>query len=299
MDIYTSQGCRMGDEDERKLVKMYTDARTDEIMGESGAKERASHHESLEQSCKMYMSECVGYMIGSGTSLNTMLYFSNSDSVMKRCLEKICADFCFSDIPLSNRIKVTFTSDGFFIKSDGEAYDFNHAIAAVFNNAQYIGLKKGFLASGAPQAHRYILRNNGLEYVNDGECDTIVCGENLLQFLICRDRGFCILALLCIMAVRGKRLSEIMEELPRFSVYTDMYAGEKSRAASMERLCTLYGMGERSMSGVTVKLSQGNVTVIPDRIRGFKLISEAASMEAAKEICERIGKAVVSEKGEY
>ena len=66
----------------------------------------------------------------------------------------------------------------------------------------------------------------------------------------------------------------------------------------MERLCRLYGIGDRHGSGVTVKLSDGNVTVIPHRIRGFRIISEAQSMETAKELCSRIADAILKEDGE-
>ena len=38
--------------------------------------------------------------------------------------------------------------------------------------------------------------------------------------------------------------------------------------------------------GVRIFLSGGSVTVIPKKLHGFRIISEAVAAEAAKELCE-------------
>ena len=61
----------------------------------------------------------------------------------------------------------------------------------------------------------------------------------------------------------------------------------------MERLSVLYRNAKNSeYGGINLCLSGGNVTVIPNRAKGFKIVAEAVSMEAAKELCFKVGKAI-------
>ena len=58
----------------------------------------------------------------------------------------------------------------------------------------------------------------------------------------------------------------------------------------MQRLAKLSGAENEacgsSREGIKIIMSNGSITVIPKKLYGFKVISEARSMEAAKELCE-------------
>ena len=58
----------------------------------------------------------------------------------------------------------------------------------------------------------------------------------------------------------------------------------------MHRLSGLAGNPSGSKAsdrdGIRITLSGGSVTVIPKKVHGFKIISEAVAAEAAKELCE-------------
>ena len=56
----------------------------------------------------------------------------------------------------------------------------------------------------------------------------------------------------------------------------------------MEKLSGAYSCDSYDRDGVKLKLAQGTVTVIPSRIAGFKIVSEAANAETARELCLKI-----------
>ena len=65
----------------------------------------------------------------------------------------------------------------------------------------------------------------------------------------------------------------------------------------MEKLSKLYRDSKNdSDEGIRLSLADGTVTVVPSRVSGFKLIAEASSMEAAKELCIKVGRAIRNEE---
>ena len=107
------------------------------------------------------------------------------------------------------------------------------------------------------------------------------------------DGVVCALTFLALMQMSGENIQEMLLKIPPFEIYTDDYVADVNRAATIEKLSGLYrDSKDDSGDGICLKLADGNVTVIPNRAKGFKIVAEAHSMEAAKELCEKIGKAI-------
>ncbi len=94
-----------------------------------------------------------------------------------------------------------------------------------------------------------------------------------------------------------KSASELLQTIPGFEIYIDEFAGEKNRASVMEKLYKLDSTSSSSnvYGGVKLKLANGTVTVIPGRVSGFKIISEAQNAQAAKELCGKIQDIIAKE----
>ena len=246
----------------------------------------------VEQIYELVLKTAVEKMLGNTRCICKNIGFYAACEKGK-CLEKVMGDFCINDEKYSvEKTMVTFGENGYVIKGEKAQADENHTLASVLDNFESLGLEKAYIDEESPDILSYILRKNGTAFgyiEHDGRMDMM---KNTLEMLVCRDMNFCVAALLCIMSVKGKSFSTIMKELVEFEIFTDELIGCSDRAASMGKLCKLYGIGDRKGDGVTVRLADGNVTVIPDRVRGFKIISEAVNMETAKELCGRISKIV-------
>ncbi len=85
-------------------------------------------------------------------------------------------------------------------------------------------------------------------------------------------------------------MNALTKELPTFAVCTHCVEGNPNRAGVMQQL-SKHTMRERGgrvaenvHDGVCLEFETGRVTIIPGKVSGFRVISEAFSMEAAEEL---------------
>lgn len=103
-----------------------------------------------------------------------------------------------------------------------------------------------------------------------------------------------ILQILCILKSEKKDLIRLFKELPPFTVNikeisTEESGGEK-RASVMKELYKDFSdyINLSNDDGINLIFENGNVTVVPRRTGGFKIITEAINTECAKEIAGMI-----------
>ena len=86
-------------------------------------------------------------------------------------------------------------------------------------------------------------------------------------------------------------IENLANKLPDFEIYSKKIEGNEKRASVMQRLAKLSNRemsdkkNEQASEGIKLVMPNGSVTVIPGKISGFKIISEAKSAEAARELC--------------
>lgn len=180
------------------------------------------------------------------------------------------------------------SSDGKELKitQSAKEYDNNHVLAIILNNLEVLGISEICGEKNMPSVLKNVC-----------ECKINTKKERLsLIDNIFSDGAVRAILLLCILNLSGCELSELYEKIPKFDIYCDEYIANSNRAMTMEHLSRLYTDSTSSEDdGITLKLSLGNVTVIPNRARGFKIISEAMNSEIAKELCIKIEKAIREE----
>lgn len=108
------------------------------------------------------------------------------------------------------------------------------------------------------------------------------------------DMCLAIAKLLAVMKKENATLLDLQSSLPPFeirirSMTNDDTGGEK-RASIMKRLHEKYSIAEglAKDEGVKIAFDDGNVTVVPRRTGGFKLISESVNAECASELCDAV-----------
>lgn len=158
-----------------------------------------------------------------------------------------------------------------------------------------------YFSSTMPDAYKKIASDAGFsvqEYapctINEPSKDFIRSAERL-----CFLYDGVLRAVLFAVMVSEKNIpaEELLKDMPAFEIYTKSFDGSRDRATVMQRLSELTGVSSKSdrsrdqrdspqkAEGIRLELSKGVVTVIPNKKYGFKIISEATSMEAAKELC--------------
>lgn len=109
-----------------------------------------------------------------------------------------------------------------------------------------------------------------------------------------------IVDLLYILQRENMTLSELMCSLPPFEIYIkDLRPDEldrEKRAFVMKKLYEnhRHNTNMSNSEGINLIFDNGNVTVVPRRSGGFKIISEALSMEAAQEISSAIQQEIIN-----
>ena len=296
--LLLSDGGAVQDEIERKISKDFAynrDAYRDK------APEKITTVTGTDELCVPALKSAVRKMLGENVYLPYKINVTCSEKTKQQahCLQKAVDDFVYETRENERgkeKITVIFEEKGIFVKQADIFADNSHILACVFDNTNLIGINKVYLDGESPEILNYILRKNNCSFgyvQDDGRTGFF---ENALGLLVSRDMIFAVCALLCISHLDANGLSGVVSRLPEFEIFSDIYTGYSDRALCMERLCRLYGLGDRKGDGVTVKLADGNVTVIPDRIRGFKMIGEAVNMETAKEICFRVAKSIDAEE---
>lgn len=178
------------------------------------------------------------------------------------------------------------------------SFDSFHMNAALLSSMKPVNSEDTlYFSCTMPDAYREIAQKNGFRTDNYSKCtDSDICNLNTdavkkLYFL--EDAVFRTVFFAILLYKNKTNLTALADTLPAFEVYVKNYEGASDRASVMQRLAKLTGTNtdhrRESGEGIRILLSNGAVTVIPNKISGFRIISEAASMEAAKELCESAG----------
>ena len=177
-------------------------------------------------------------------------------------------------------VNISISADGrrVRVRYDGKELDSNHVCAAVMKNMHLVGENNVKISEEAPAVLCGMMQK--------GKAD-----NNM--FCIDEDGAVCALCFVSVLKKSGADAGEIFSDIPCFEIFTDEYVADVNRGATMERLYKLYhDSKDESPEGIRLKLAEGTVTVVPNRMKGFKIVAEARSTEAAKELCFKIGKAI-------
>ncbi len=180
--------------------------------------------------------------------------------------------------------------------SRSSTFDDNHINAAIL--AAMKPEKKGeelYFASSMPDTYKIISEKNGYtvkEYSRSSVSDAEKVSPDAVKKLSFLEDGVLKLLYFAILLYTGKAdLNTLSSTFPSFEVYSKLYEYTSDRAHIMQRLAKLsrdtLSSKDPSRDGVRLIMSNGSITVIPGKISGFKVISEAASAEAAKELCDK------------
>lgn len=128
-----------------------------------------------------------------------------------------------------------------------------------------------------------------LSYLDALGCRAVVCGADDdtnrgKDFDPCyKDALFLCVSVMNILQGRKKSLDELLSSVPELFVrtITGEY-DEDAKASKIRRLCAECGRED----GARFFFEKGSVRFIPSSHRGFKIITEAASSEFAKELCD-------------
>lgn len=287
VSLFESGARPVSDMSERKILKSYRIVDEDEGFGASPCCKKSA----MVPVASMYTSALFCAMKNTVSpdafsSMETVIRH-NSDETAVKAFEMVFRGFGgrITVLPERDALTVRFSGDkSKMLIIDGKAeLDKNHMCAVIVKNVQHLGMNEIYLDENMPSVVKnFVPKNVRIKEKRDNILDNFYCDEVV-----------CLLMFLAVVSLRGERIGTLAAELPEFYVYTDEYISDINRAATMERLSRLYNDSKNSeYGGIRLSLAHGNVTVIPNRAKGFRIISEAHSMEAAKELCLKIGKAI-------
>lgn len=180
-----------------------------------------------------------------------------------------------------------------YVKQNKTDADLFHVGAVLLNN--YTQSHDGgiMLHEGAPEIYSGIAQSRKIRIYENTPLRNDMYGRfvpgHAVNSMWLYDGVFAAVRLCFVMKMRECTLSELLSEIPDFAVFTDELVGVSGRAEAMESLSKLDKKDKSSRSdGIRLVLADGTVTVIPGRVAGFKIISEAHSFEAAKELCHKV-----------
>ncbi|MBQ7399233.1 MAG: NTP transferase domain-containing protein [Clostridia bacterium] len=177
-------------------------------------------------------------------------------------------------------INISLSPDGTRakVRSTNKILDHEHICAIVLKNKEILGIEEMYVDENMPTVLRSMAQKDARRIAVRAE-DFICCNAHLA-----------VIALMSAAAKRGEEIGALFDEIPLFEIYTDEYIGKVNRGETVEKLSRMYHDSRDDVGGgIRLSLADGNVTVIPNRAKGLKIISEAQSMEAARELCIKIG----------
>lgn len=200
-----------------------------------------------------------------------------ANNLLKRAVFELCGNVTGDATKADAQIFVSPDGTNSYIKTNSSQCDFNHMCAIILDFLCKNGVEKISLGTSLPETFRNIALsyNTKISDSSDFEPDFLYDGT-LASLLI-----------LCVMKITGQNLEGLVEKIPEFDLCIDVFAGCKNRAGVMEKLSKL-DKGKNSDGSLKIVMADGNVTVVPGRYAGFKIISESHSFEAAKELCTKI-----------
>ena len=183
----------------------------------------------------------------------------------------------------------------------GKKIDMDHIRALLLKGIQKLTPSQDkeplLFHSSAPSALKKVAEKCGFavkEYAESSPRNTKLFTKKQMQAqLVLSDAVFATLALAIVLHSQKTDIASLAKQLPDFEVYTKSFEGNPNRASVMQRLTKLSvkekdnTLPSSDREGIRLVLSNGSITVIPGKISGFKIISEAKSTEAAKELCDK------------
>ncbi len=287
--VFGKDGTELTDEHERKIKKCC--ATLENNTSDNGVKSSV-----VEMKCigDMYVTALCDFIKSAfpGVTLSD-ISFSASD--VKGYSDGIITDInnVISHLGIKNApsregtVTLGFDVQGdMVLKQNGKKADKSHLRALILKNADVLGIEGVNIPEDMP-----------LCTLSIAGVRAKLSAHTPIEKILLFDDTVMMAALLAIVKVRNASLEELLCELPKFEVFRDEYAADSNRASTMERLSKLYSAGTGDDgSGILLRLAEGSVRIIPKRSEGFRIISEAGSMEAAKEISAKISKAIKNEK---
>ena len=286
--VVSQNGRVIDDSEERKISKIYSSVSYDS----KSASDCVPKGKILAVPvCEMYQNSLLKYAekllsqtdfsgVEISVSMNETLENPSSGALAAVLKSKECKLSGVSDKSVLN---VSISEDGMTVKMRKEnlLLDGCHVCAAILQNAGLFADGDTAVSENVPAVLKNIIKTPS---------------DNKPEFFIDLDGGACAIAFLAVMKLCGKTPNELFGEIPEFEIFADEYIADVNRASTMERLSKLYNNSKRDDGdGIHLSLPDGTVTVIPNRVKGFKIVAEAANMEAAKELCFKVGKAIKNE----
>ncbi len=283
--LMSANGRAIDDEAERKISKIYS------LMQEGGEQKQSDFsgsvsfvplEEMYQSSVCAFAERILGTFDLDGIRVCVPVKTS-FDRILSRLLCRYGATV--AEDADNDTVSVTTTEDGqkVSVRYRNTILDHNHILAIILKNKSMLDLEAIELCPDAPST---LLRLSE----SSSECSLFP------ECLVLKDSVMTVLSVLAICAKTKKNVKELYEELSPFEIYTDEYIADVNKGAAVEKLSRLYNdSGNTKGDGIRLSLADGVVTVIPNRAKGFKIISEAVSMEAARELSLRIGK-IIKEK---
>ncbi len=183
-------------------------------------------------------------------------------------------------------------------KLKGVTYDGVHMDAILLMAKTSEQKKELVIPCNAPDALKSAAKKSGYtveEYAPSAERkEKFFTKETFRKNLFLNDGVFKILHFAVLLKNKNTNAENLSKDLPNFEIYSKRIDASTNRASVMQRLAKLSAQvktdesqSKKNTEGIRLVLSNGSVTVIPGKISGFKIISEAKSIEAAKELCEK------------
>jgi len=280
--VISEDGNPIDDEAERKIGKIYSllqEGREKLQPAFSGNVSLVPLEEMYQSSVCAFAEKVLGTFDFDGIKVSVQNKTS-FDEILSRLLYRFGATVL--DETDSDTVSITRSKDGrkVSIRYQNTVSDYNHISAIILKNKEVLDLETIGICHDAPSALLHFAGENNK------------CSSYPESFVL-KDSVMTVLCLLAVCSKSKKNVKELYEELPPFEVYTDEYLADVNKGATVERLSRLYhDSNNNSGSGIRLSLADGNVTVIPNRAKGFKIISEAVSMEAARELSLKIGQII-------
>lgn len=287
--LLNSEGYFIDDTHERKISKVLN------LLEESGTKATLAgrtcdfSYVPADKMYHAYLSEFAKRLSGSGGLGGLKICFTgeenNSNSVLSWVLSEMSAELAENGTRDTINISVNPEGTRASVRYGNIILDHEHICAVVLKNKEILGIEEMHVDENMPTVLRSMAGKNSRRHAQKTED------------FICRDACLSVIALLSVVAKRAEAFASICDEIPLFEIYTDEYIGDANRAETVEKLSRLYHDSKNdSGEGIRLSLADGNVTVVPNRAKGLKIVAEAQSMEAARELTIKIGDIIKGKK---
>ncbi len=273
-EIYNEKTEKIDETDERKITKIYGGLMSDnEIKNVDCSYSKIAIFPS-KQVYKTYLKNlCLNLLCGK--MLDEIEVFTDNE-ILQSVLPMLNAKMHTASTP--NTVNIEITNDYVKMRKTNLVLDTHHIIAVVLKNTEVLSNPLVKLGNDAPTILKNMLPKNH---------------DNFDITVDLTDPYVAVLSLLCIMSLCDKTFEELCDTIPQFEIFIDDYLADVNRAATMEKLSRLYSDTKNNdTDGIRLQMADGNVTVVPNRAKGFKIVAEAVNMETAKELSFRIGEII-------